>query len=141
MIREQFLNRFSKFALSFQDALQDRVEYYMQQPNVPFCFGSEPSSNIESLFKALVEGGDHFVNFLGGSSSIYGFLRNETVPALCLKALLDSCSPSMRTFKVDCPLRISGNYEPDGQDSQDSPDSSPPFSELIIFCYFQDRLS
>jgi hypothetical protein len=135
-----FLNRFSKFALSFQDALQDRVEYYMQQPNVPFCFGSEPSSNIESLFKALVEGGEHFANFLGGSSSIYGFLRNETVPALCLKALLDSCSPSMRTFKVDCPLRISGNYEQEGQDSQDSQDSSPQFSETILSGDLKSRM-
>ena len=45
-----FLNRFSKFALSFHDALQDRVEYYMQPENMPLCFASENSSNIQSFF-------------------------------------------------------------------------------------------
>jgi hypothetical protein len=106
-----FLNRFSKFALSFRDALQDRVEYYTQVGNVPSCFGSEPVSNIKLLFKGLVEGGEHFAEFMGGSSALYGFLRDETVPALCLKFLLDGCNCSMRTFRIECPLQCAGHDE------------------------------
>jgi hypothetical protein len=116
-----FLNRFSKFALSFHDALQDRIEFYTQPNNIPFCFTSEHPSNIEMLFKGLVQGGEHFANFLGGYSSIYGFLRNETVPALCLKALLDACSPTMRTFRIESSLRISGNTEQEERLAEDSP--------------------
>ena len=132
-----FLNRFSKFALSFHDALQDRIEFYMQPTNIPFCFSSEPASNIEMLFKGLVQGGEHFANFLGGYSSIYGFLRNETVPALCLKALLDACSESMRTFKIDSPLRISGNHE---QDAQHSEDSQLPFADSLAPMDLKSRM-
>jgi hypothetical protein len=59
-----FLNRFSKFALSFHDALQDRVEFYKQPDNKPPCFYSEPPDNIELLFKGLVAGGEDFANYL-----------------------------------------------------------------------------
>jgi hypothetical protein len=132
-----FLNRFSKFALSFHDALQDRVEYYMQPDNVPLCFKSEHPSNIQSLFKGLVEGGEHFANFMGGSSSIYGFLRNETVPALCLKALSDASSRNITTFTVDCPFRISGNDEEASQSSQDLPSQ---LSESVISADLKSRM-
>jgi hypothetical protein len=132
-----FLNRFSKFAFSFHDALQDRVDFYTQSGNIPFCLRDESASNIKMLFNGLVQGGEDFANFLGGYSSIYGFLRNETVPALCLKALLDACSPSMRTFRIESPLRISGNDE---QDIQQANDSLSQLSESVAPSDLKSRI-
>ena len=130
-----FLNRFSKFALSFRDALQDRVEFYKQPENKPQCFFSEPPDNIELLFKGLVAGGEDFAKYLGGASAIYGFLRNETVPALCLKVLMDACS--MRTFRIQPSLRISGSDEHSSHRSQDSPPSAP---ESMMMGDLKDRM-
>jgi hypothetical protein len=130
-----FLNRFSKFALSFHDALQDRVEFYKQPDNKPPCFYSEPPDNIELLFKGLVAGGEDFANYLGGASAIYGFLQNETVPALCLKVLMDACS--MRTFRIQSSLRISGNDEDHTNHSQDSLAQAP---DSIMIGDLKDRM-
>ena len=69
-----FLNRFSKFALSFHDALQDRVEFYKQPDNKPHCFYSEPPDNIELLFKGLVAGGEDFASVLAEVPGAFIFL-------------------------------------------------------------------
>jgi hypothetical protein len=130
-----FLNRFSKFALSFHDALQDRVEFYKHPEHKPPCFASEPPDNIELLFKGLVAGGEDFANYLGGASAIYGFLRNETVPALCLKVLMDACS--MRTFRIQSSLRISGSDENQFRESEDLP---AQVSESMIVGDLKDRM-
>lgn len=120
-----FLNRFNKFALSFRDVLLERVEFYKQTWNLPFCFRHESSSIFELLFKLLVESGERFADEMGGASLFYGFRRNETVPALCLKVLNDACSPNMILFRVVDHLSISRN---DLQAGQHYEYSQLPFS-------------
>ena len=94
-----FLNRLEKYPFSISDALQMRInEIALRPPNCLQGLG-RPQLVIE-FFKALRAGVDHFVEFLGGSHTLYGHSPHETVSALILSSIGEEA------------LSISSEYQP-----------------------------
>lgn len=109
------LNRFSKFAVSATDALQERLVRAESSP--PQCLAglAKVPKAVRVFFDAISGGVEHFAQTVSSGHPermFHGFVSKETIPALVLRLMQDSVSAPH--FSVRRPVRChDSEYEPD----------------------------
>ena len=100
-----FLNRFSKFQLSVSDVMKEKAAQFALNP--PSSFSSIPPEYLKSFFVAVNDGAEDFAETIGGSSTLYGYLKNETVSSLVLNVIEETQEANNISFLPSCPLGLS----------------------------------
>jgi hypothetical protein len=134
-----FLNRFEKYYLSVEDALEQQIELAAEEP--PASLRSIATSALRRKFlKELSLGLNHFVDYVGGQSSSFG-ISKDTTSAIVLHTLQDSDSdvfdvkPSNISLSLDeltAQVQSSENPQANGEHADDSLDESLGSSDSAV---------
>lgn len=93
-----FLNRLEKYPLSIKSALDKRVAEIALNP--PSCLRALNSKEqCWSFFQSIQLGAEDFVQKMGGSSSFYGFVLDEVIPAWVLRSVSAEVLQSQLYFR------------------------------------------